>query len=362
MLGRIVFGLLMAVLFAATANAAEPALVIDASAAKATLDALDNPALTLDQARTVARLPGNAGLIRKAINYGRKADEASFAAALLAAAHGDDAAPDPGKFQFAVVRRHAPALRKTMAQLEDPATGLIESAKRRIALFTPTNVTGTITGYLIVGGTSGGFAFGDPVFFLNLDYYPDAVLATTVLQHEMYHAVQGAARPAPAVTEARKQCLKHIAMPEHMDDLFDSLWVEGTASAVGDVLSLPKDATGIVGEERKTMQRSVSRVSRSVTLMELSTHAVATQAVDFDSIYELGFYGDEILYALGYVMAKAIEQEQGAAAIADLSRILSGAAFIDRYRQLAAYGKSPNAPALGPKTLDWAKRMAACAL
>ncbi len=361
MLVRIVFGIVMAALAATASSAAEPALVIDSSAARATLDALDNSALTLDQARTVARLPGNKGLIRKAINYGREADEASFATALVAAAHRDDAAPDPSRFQFVVVREHAPTLRKVMAALEDPSTGLIDSAKRRIAMFTPATVMGNITGYLVVGGTSGGFAFGDPSFYLNLDYFPDAVLAATVLQHEMYHAVQGAARPAPAITEARNQCLKRIGMPTHMDDLFDSLWVEGTASAVGDVLALPKDVAGIVGEERKKVQRSVNRVSRAVTLMELSTHGVATQAVDFDGIYELGFYGDEILYALGYVMAKAIEQEQGPVAIADLSRISSGAAFIDRYRQLAAYGKGPGAPALGPKTLDWAKRMAACA-
>lgn len=361
MLGRMFLGVVVAMLIATASNAAEPVLVIDSSAAKATLDALDNPDLTLDQARAVARLPGNQGLIRKAINYGRVADETSFATALVAAAHGNDTAPDPSRFQFVLVRQHAAALRKTMAALEDPANGLIDNAKRRIALFTPANVTATISGYLVVGGTSGGFAFGDPSFFLNLDYFPDAVLAATVLQHEMYHAVQGAARPAPAVTDARKQCLTRIGMPAHMDDLFDSLWVEGTASAVGDVLALPRDAGGLVGEERKKVQLSVNRVSRSVTLMELSTHAVATEALDFDSIYELGFYGDEILYALGYVMAKAIEQEQGPAAIAELSRISSGAAFIDRYRQLAAYGKSASAPAIGPKTLDWAKRMAACA-
>ena len=357
---RIIMFVLAALFASAPLAAAELKVVIDSSAARAVLDALETPTLGLDRAREIARLPGNQGLIRKAINYGRKADEESFAAALVAAAHGDDAAPDPSRFQFATVRKHAPALRKTMAQLEDPAAGLIDSARRRIAMFTPDNVTRSITGYLVVGGTSGGFAFGDPSFYLNLDYYPDAVLAATVLQHELYHAVQGAARPAPAVTEVRKQCLKRIGMPAHMDDLFDSLWVEGTASAVGDLLALPKDATGIVGEERKKMQVSVGRVSRSVTLMELSTHAVATQAVNFDDIYELGFYGDEILYALGYVMAKAIEKEQGPGAIAELSRQSSGAAFIERYRQIAAYGKDRGAPALGQRAVDWAKRMVAC--
>ncbi|OYY73143.1 DUF5700 domain-containing putative Zn-dependent protease [Sphingomonas sp. 28-63-12] len=353
-------GLVVSMLLISSAAATELRLTIDSSAAKAVLAALDNPALTLDQARVVAKLPGNQGLIRKAISYGRTADVDSFAAALVATAHGDDKAPDPSQFQFGVVRKQAETLRQVIAELENPKNGLIEGARQRIALFTPDTATGSITGYFVVGGTSGGFAFGDPTFFLNLQYFPDAVLATTILEHELFHAVQGAARPIKAVSDARQRCLTRIGMPEHMDDLFDSLFVEGTASAVGDVLALPKDATGIIGDERKKVQRNVNMVSRSVTLFDLSTHAVASKAVDFDSIYELGFYGDEILYALGYVMAKTIEREDGPPGIAALIRQSSGAAFIDRYRKVKDYGTSADAPALGAATLDWAKRMAAC--
>ncbi|RZI61365.1 MAG: hypothetical protein EOP94_00755 [Zymomonas sp.] len=42
----------------------------------------------------------------------------------------------------------------------------------RIAQLKPTSVGGHVTGYLVLGGTSRGFAFGGPEFFLDLDRFP----------------------------------------------------------------------------------------------------------------------------------------------------------------------------------------------
>ncbi|WP_294090228.1 DUF5700 domain-containing putative Zn-dependent protease [Sphingomonas sp.] len=352
---------MLALLWAwAPAQAAPLKLTIDASAARAVLDALDSTTLTADQARAIARLPGNQGLIRKSRSYGNPADDESFAAALVAAAHGDDKAADPSGFNFAGVRRQSAVLRRVLAELEDRQTGLIEAAKRRIADYTPAGLDTPITGYLVVGGTSGGFAFGDPQFYLNLGYFPDARLATTILEHELYHAIQGAAA-SPARQARVSKCLARARIPAHLTDLFGSLAQEGTASAVGDVLALPKDGSGTVAEERRKFARNVGLVSRSVALLELSVHALATRAIDYDSVYALGFYGDEILYALGYVMAKAIEREQGPKAIAALLADPTGAGFINRYRRLKAYGTTDDTPKLGRKTLAWAQRMAVCA-
>lgn len=353
---------LTALVMASPARAADLKLSIDASAARAVLDALETPTLDLDRARAIGRLPGNQGLIRKAKSYGRAADDESFAAALVAAAHNDDKAPDPSNFAFGRVRPHIAQLRQVLADLENPATGLIDAAKRRIALYTPPGLDAAITGYFVVGGTSGGFAFGDPQFFLNLDYFPDAVLAATILEHELYHAVQGAAAPSNARQAAITRCLRRLGAPPHLDDLFGSLMMEGTASAVGDVLALPKDAKSPVADERRKFARNVGLISRSVTLLELSSHALATRAVAYDDIYGLGFYGDEILYSLGYVMAKAIEREQGAGAIAALIRDPTGVRFVNVYRELKGYGKSAEAPALGAKTVALAQRMGVCAV
>lgn len=359
MRSRLLLFIVLLLAVATPATAADLKLTIDASAARAVLDALETPTLDRERALVIAHMPGNQGLIRKARSYGRQADEASFAAALVAVAHGDTAYQDASGFAFARVVPHIAQLRRVLAELENPATGLIEQARRRIALFTPPTLATAITGYFVVGGTSGGFAFGDPEFFLNLDYSPDATLATTILEHELYHAVQGVAAPPKPRLTAIAQCLKRAATPPHLDDLFGALVQEGTASAVGDVLALPKDMTGPAADERKKFARNVAMVDRSVTLLALSTHALATRAVGYDPIYALGFYGDEILYALGYVMAKAIEREQGPQAIAALLTDPTGADFINRYRALKAYG-SEGAPKLDARTLAWAARMARC--
>jgi hypothetical protein len=182
----------------------------------------------------------------------------------------------------------------------------MDAVKARIAQFSPESLSGRVTGYLIAGGDSGGFAFG-----------------------------------------------------EHLAELFGDLYNEGTATYVGDVLALPAGDDPIAEEQRKHLQTNVNRVRRSVTLLELSVHAVATSHIDYDRIYELGFYDDEILYALGYVMTKAIAAARGAPAVAELLR-KPPSQFIAAYVALPTYGKDPAAPKLGEETVAWAAKVAAC--
>src|SRR5690606_2023687 len=101
-------------------------------------------------------------------------------------------------------------------------------------------------------------------------------------------------------SDAAKACLAGIPEAENLGNLFGSLQQEGMASWVGDLLALaPSDLTAKTDRDR--VQRGVNMVSRSVTLMAMSTHALTTPSgVSYDQVYELGFYGDEILYYLGY--------------------------------------------------------------
>ncbi|WBS04667.1 hypothetical protein OU994_10480 [Pseudoduganella sp. SL102] len=82
--------------------------------------------------------------------------------------------------------------------------------------------------------------------------------------------------------------------------------------------------------------------------------------VSYEDIYALGFYGHEALYALGYVMARAIVAEEGKDAIAELTG-RPGALFVERYRKVKAYGQSDAVPALHAGTLRSAGQLAACA-
>jgi hypothetical protein len=335
-------------------------VTVDTDSIKAVLSAVLNPGLKMEDALRIAALPGNQGLIRKARTSGRPGTDELFAKALMAAGHHDDAAADPGQFNFRTVRDHTAQIQATLARLEDPTANLMRSVRARIAEFTPPNASGHVTGYLVAGGTSGGFAFGDPEFFLNLDRSPSAALATTVMQHELFHAIQGIARKSMVLSKAATACFAKIPDSGELWQIFGSLQMEGTASLVGDVTGMPAGIDALSDEERKNVLRNVGMVGRSITLMELSVHGLNTGAqVGYDKIYELGFYGDEVLYALGYVMARAIAAEEGKSAIAELIG-QPGSHFVQRYRNLKGYGKSDAVPALRAETLQSADQLAAC--
>lgn len=353
-------------LLPSAASAQALSVSVDATTARAVLAAVRDPELTPDRAQAVAALPGSQGLIRKARGYGRPASDTTFVRALVAAAHGDTAAPDPSQFRFGPVRARAAQTTAVLDRLDNAALGLVGQVKARIARFTPPGLAGAVTGRLIVGGTSGGFSFGGPEFFLNVDRYPSATLASAMMQHELYHAVQALARNAydartsATAAAARTECLARVPHARELSLLFNALQAEGTASLVGDLLALPAGVDSTTDAERVRVARNVGMVGRSVTQLELSVHGLTTGAdVGYGDVYALGFYGDEVLYALGYVMAREIAREEGDGAVADLIG-RPGAVFVARYVRLKGYGKSDAAPALRSETVRSAKQLAAC--
>lgn len=357
---RIMIGLALTVSPLAL-HASNVAVTVDDSAARAVLDAVLNPSLTLRDALPIARLPGNQGLIRKAHRYGRPADDDLFARALVAAAHQDRSYQDSSKFHFDDVRAHAAQTKQVLAALDNPTLHLLEAAEKRIAMFTPQDLSGKATGFLVVGGTSGGFAFGDPEFFLNLQFFPSAVLASTIMEHELFHAVQGKAKSAHKPTATALACVAQKSGGENIENLFNALSMEGTASKVGDELALPiQGEDEPTAKERAEFAQNVELVKLHVTELELSVHGLATRAaVTYDEVYAAGFYGNQELYGLGYVMARAIAQEEGNAAISQLISE-SGGSFVIRYIHLKNYGRSDALPALGRETELWAQQLTAC--
>lgn len=357
---RLIVTLLLASLIIMTPALAAPLTVrVDASAAEAVLAAVRDPKLTPIRALEIARLPGNAALVRKGRSYGLKMDEHRFARALLSTAQGRPN-EDEQYFHFSRVLANASRIGAALAALKAPTAKTLERVRARIASFTPSTVNGNVTGFIVVGGSSGGFAFGEPEFFLNLAYVPSAPLATTIMEHEMFHAVQNMALAAERSSARAPACASRVANADRLAAIFDPLMKEGTASFVGDLLALPEMGDAVMMKERAEFARKVERVGRSVTLLSLSAHAAATgAAVGDDGIYVLGFYGDELLYPLGYLMAKAIAEELGASSIGSFIG-KPGATFIDRYIRLKAYG-SDKAPHLGPIVEQAARQLARCA-
>lgn len=338
-------------------------IVIDGASGRAVLTALQNPSLTREEALQVAAMPGNQGLVKKALSYHLPATTDTFADALLAAAQGVAAPSDAAKsFHLDPVKTAGPTLLALLDRIDADPVAFKDWVVQRVAQFSPPLTGADITGYLVVGGGSGGFAFDDsPGFYLNLGYFKEFDAAKVVMAHELYHAIQGHFAKQPAAWWSQKQALhgpKAVAAQQCMDlaRLFTDLYQEGTASYVGDPALLAGSPGPIAKKTMDDMANGVRHIAWSTTLLELSVIGVtAKQPVSYDAAYELGFYGPEILYRIAYAMARAIAQDQGAQA---LGQFLTepGYQFAEAYVALPRYGKDAEHPTLGPNTVRAIRR------
>ena len=159
-------------------------------------------------------------------------------------------------------------------------------------------------------------------------------------------------------------CIAQKPGGEQIESLFKALEMEGTASKVGDELSLPREGTDdATAKERAEFARNVDLVKAHVTQMELSVHGLATGvALTYDDVYAADFYGNQDLYGLGYVMARDIARDEGDAAIGTLIAE-PGFAFVLRYMNLKNYGsQEADLPKLGRDTEAWALQLSACSV
>ncbi len=336
-------------------------VTVDSTSARAVLGALKDANLTMQRAQQVCAMPGNQGLVTKENSYGRKATTESCAAALLAAAQ--DKTPDPAfRFRFEKVKPRIAELGALIDRIESDPVAFQQWVISRVAQFSPRDSEVAISGYLVVGGTSGGFAFGKPEFYLNLAYFDDFDVARVVMAHELYHAVQGAYLPQPKDWWSQPEAERgpdHVAAQRCSNNyqLLSALYEEGSASYVGDPFLLG-GAEGPAARKMLTeMQDGIANIRTSVTLLELSVTGLnAPDPVPYDEVYAIGFYVPEIEYKLGYVMAKALAADKGDAALAALLT-QPEYVFIDQYLALPKYGQDEAHPKLDPNTIAATKRL-----
>ena len=333
-------------------------VTLDTGSAKAVLSALKNPSLSRSDALAIAALPGNQGLIRKANSYKIAATTETFADALVASAHGTPIdTPTANNLGFERLKPNAAALTALIMQIETHPMEFQTWVTRRVALFSPAGSKTKIDGYLVAGGNSGGFAFDEPKFYLNLNYFNEFEPAKVVLAHELYHAVQ-----AVYTVDLDDRWLKpqgvtlyekaHQQICANLANLFASLYQEGSASYVGDPMLLDAETGPLAKKTRTELQDGLNTLSSYRTLLELSVIGLqATNPVPFDDVYALGFYIPEPLYKVGYVMAKAVANDEGPQGLA-AGLAQPGYVFARRYIELPLYGKDRDHPKLGPHTIE----------
>jgi hypothetical protein len=334
-------------------QAAAITVTINTDSAKAVLVALENPSLTHEDALKIARMTGNQGIIREMNGFKISVTIDSFANALWAAAHGQKATdPTETSLYFDIVKPKAAQLLALTNQIEANPQAFQEPIERRIALFTPPGSEISLQGYIIAGGDGGGYAFGGTDFYLNLEFNEDMAVAKTVTTHELYHAVQAAfaAKSAPAV-EAQQSCANTAR-------LLADIYREGSAMLVEDSSTLAQSHSESATRQLTDINDGLAHLKDSATLLELSVLGLnASEAVPFDDVYSVGFYGHGVLYDIGNGMARAIVENDGPQGLA-LFLKQPPYKFALRYTQLPKYGGDKNHPRLGPNTVKSLNQLA----
>jgi NAD(P)-dependent dehydrogenase (short-subunit alcohol dehydrogenase family) len=199
----------------------------------------------------------------------------------------------------------------------------------------------------------GGYAFGDTDFYLNIGMIDEFVVAKGTTTHELYHAVQGAfAKERDTVANVPVSMRSQPQQACYADArLFASLYEEGSATYVEDI-SLLSEARSTIGlRKRNDMTDGLRHIHSSVSLLEMSVVALrADPAVPYDDVYDVGFYGQGVLYNIGYVMAKAIVESDGPQGLAAFLRE-PPYKFVLHYTQLPEYATDEDHPGLGPNTM-----------
>ena len=255
------------------------------------------------------------------------------------------ALPDPAK-----AAKAAEVAATISAELAQPGGGkyapLAKEVTRLLQQYVPAQFAGRYKVQFIYGSGSLGFALTeDPGnVYVDLSKFSTASnqeLAETVA-HELFHAVQASVMPPPPGTAAVPVSTT-IPAPTAGVTWTNRLLYDLLQEATAELLTHPiayRPATAFSQRIRDRIERNDRRMRGIVKLVETVGQrlyfAPPRDEADYDSIYGLLFYMsfDEAAYDLGWVMANAIEQKEGKAAIMGLLK-QAPKHFVLRYQAIA---------------------------
>jgi len=329
-------------------------ITIDTSAAEAVVEALGNPQLTEAEARRLTQLPANRALIQRMTNYAPNLGEDRFVIELVASAH-HQAVNDRGYYRFDQVRDNRDAVIRTIAAFKRDPAGNATWIDQRLAPFSPGRPL-RLQGFLIAGGRPTGFTLGGPSFYLNIGRFGDEPLAARVtLAHELFHAVQSEALRSMGRSEDEFQLTRYQSFDSRMERnryavraYLTNLLQEGLAHYVGDPMLMANEGP-YSRSTRDQLQGLLARPELLAGLLEVSLVAItADRPAAFQDAYGVGFYGwASPMYALGYQIAKAIDERRGRQRLRELV-VGSGCDFVNEYLMLTR--EDTGLPPLGPET------------
>ena len=258
------------------------------------------------------------------------------------------AVPEPAKAANA-----AEAAAIVSAALAQPGGGkyaaVAKEVTRLLQQYVPAQFAARYRVQFIYGSGSLGFALTDDPdnVYVDLSKMSTATnqeLAETVA-HELFHAVQASVMPPPPSAAAVSAGAAGATGPAPArgvtwtNRLLYDLLQEGTAELFTHPIGY-RPATAFSQRVRDRIERNERRMRGIVRLVETVGQrlhfAPPRDEADYEGIYGLLFYMsfDETAYDLGWVMANAIEQKEGKAAIMGLLK-QAPKHFVLRYQAIA---------------------------
>jgi hypothetical protein len=169
-------------------------------------------------------------------------------------------------------------------------------------------------------------------------------------------AYEGDRRPA---LEAPAQIRSHVREAcANITHLFADVYEEGSAIYVEDVSTLAQSHSESAAKEFTDINEGLTHLHDSATLLELSVVGlIAAEAVPYDDVYAVGFYGHGVLYDIGNGMARTIVENDGPQGLAVFLK-QAPYTFALHYTHLPKYGADKDHPKLGPNTVNALNQLA----
>ena len=288
----------------AQATAAEIELRMDAGPAAAVLELFDTAPVERERVEALLDIPAVRQMVAQTRRFDAAATDAVFVDSLAAALEGTTIEVDP--FGFSRLESRLDEIRSGLHQLQKGEAELAENIRQRVAHWAPRDLDIEATIFVVLGGSSDGWAPGDGNFYLAMQYFRDDVVGLTAMAtHELYHVLQ-----------------PQILYPSEDDSgqasaLLTATLAEGTATLVGNPLTFSDGGAYLDFLQRKH-SRNLRRLRQNFQLFEALYYRLASDpTVSFGDVYDLGFSGgwDSPLYFVGFHVAEAIERHRGTPAL-----------------------------------------------
>lgn len=272
---------------------------INFKAAEGILDAMEN-GISDENLETLVQLEPVLGLIRQTRRFDENATEENFKLTLRQIANGDDLSLDP--FRFMRVKNNIEDIKVNMALIEANPDMFSEALEQAIAPYTSTEDQFDVTIFMVVGGTSDGWA-PSRNFYIALHYFGDDIEGLKLMMsHELYHGVQNRFFGSPDI-EGFAQSQNLLSMTKK----------EGVASMIGDPLRLENGKT-YTDTFKEKFENNLNQIKQNFALFEVMLFRLYGEPdYRFENIYSLGFSGNwgSPLYFVGYYMGRALEEKHG---------------------------------------------------